>query len=69
MTPELDALYQRVVLEHARHPRNRRTIAGARRAEGRNPVFGDRLTVYVRIEHGVVEEAAFEGYGCAIATA
>ncbi len=69
MNADLAALYQSVILDHNRRPRNFRAIDNAARAEGHNPLCGDRLTVFVRIENGVVEEAAFQGFGCAIATA
>ncbi|HKB13037.1 MAG TPA: SUF system NifU family Fe-S cluster assembly protein [Vicinamibacterales bacterium] len=69
MNADLAALYQSVILDHNRRPRNFRALDNARRAEGHNPLCGDRLTVFVRIENGVVEEAAFQGFGCAIATA
>ncbi len=69
MTGDLDALYRGVVLDHYKQPRNRRPLDAGSRAEGHNPLCGDRLTVYVRVEDGRVEDAAFEGFGCAIATA
>ena len=69
MKAGLGALYQSVILDHNRRPRNFRALANASRGEGHNPLCGDRLTVFVRIENGVVEEAAFQGFGCAIATA
>jgi nitrogen fixation NifU-like protein len=66
---ELDALYQAAILDHHRHPRNFRAMADARTAEGYNPLCGDRVIVYVRIENGTVSEATFQGFGCAIAMA
>ena len=65
----LDDLYQEVILDHNRRPRNFRTIDGGRKAEGFNPLCGDRLTVYVRIEDGVITDASFQGSGCAISKA
>lgn len=65
----LDDLYQEVILDHNRRPRNFRTIEGGRRAEGFNPLCGDRLTVYVRVEDGVITDASFQGSGCAISKA
>ncbi|MHC4416603.1 MAG: Fe-S cluster assembly sulfur transfer protein SufU [Planctomycetota bacterium] len=64
-------LYQQLILDHNKSPRNRRRLEGAsRRAEGYNPLCGDRVTVYVSIDDdGVVEDIAFEGTGCAISTA
>jgi nitrogen fixation protein NifU and related proteins len=69
VTAELQALYHDVILDHNRRPRNFRTLEAAQRAEGNNPLCGDRLTVYLRIEAGVIQEVAFQGFGCAIATA
>jgi len=69
MTSDLDALYRDVILDHNREPRNFRALDRARKAEGHNPVCGDRLTVYLRVEQGVIEAAAFQGHGCAIAKA
>jgi nitrogen fixation protein NifU and related proteins len=65
----LDDLYQEVILDHNRRPRNFRTIEGGQRAEGFNPLCGDRLTVYVRVEDGVITDASFQGSGCAISKA
>jgi nitrogen fixation NifU-like protein len=69
MTSDLDALYRDVILDHNRQPRNFRALDGARKAEGHNPVCGDRLTVYLRVEQGVIEAATFQGHSCAIAKA
>ena len=66
---DLRSLYQEVMLDHGRSPRNRRRIEGAREAKGENPLCGDEVTVYVRIEDGVIRDASFEGSGCAISTA
>jgi nitrogen fixation protein NifU and related proteins len=65
----LDDLYQEVILDHNRRPRNFRTIEGGQRAEGFNPLCGERLTVYVRVEDGVITDASFQGSGCAISKA
>ncbi|MDF3834248.1 SUF system NifU family Fe-S cluster assembly protein [Cupriavidus basilensis] len=63
-------LYREVVVDHSRSPRNRGRLAGAnRRAEGFNPLCGDRLTLYLKVSHGVIEDASFDGAGCAISTA
>lgn len=63
-------LYREVVIDHSRSPRNCRRLTGANRsAEGFNPLCGDRLTLYLKICHGVIEDASFEGSGCAISTA
>lgn len=67
---ELNELYQELILDHNRRPRNRRRIEGSSRiAEGYNPLCGDRVTVYANIENGVVTDVSFEGSGCAISTA
>jgi len=67
---DLRELYQSVILDHNKSPRNlRRPAAANRKAEGRNPLCGDQLTVFVDLENGVVKDAAFEGSGCAISTA
>jgi len=66
----LTDLYQELIIDHNRSPRNRHRIEDAgHRAEGYNPLCGDRITVYLTIDGGVIEEAAFEGTGCAISTA
>src|SRR5262249_11965994 len=69
MTADLQALYQDTILDHNRRPRNFRALDEARRAEGHNPLCGDRLTLFVSIRDGVIEDVAFQGFGCAIATA
>ncbi|OYD60165.1 UNVERIFIED_ORG: Fe-S cluster assembly protein SufU [Burkholderia sp. CF145] len=67
---DLRDLYQEVIFDHYRRPRNCHGLADANhKAEGYNPLCGDRITLYLRIEDGVVKEASFEGAGCAIATA
>jgi nitrogen fixation protein NifU and related proteins len=67
---DLRELYQQVILDHNRKPRNFRKIADANRtAEGYNPLCGDRITVEVRMEDGIVKDAAFQGSGCAISKA
>ncbi len=68
--PELDELYQELILDHAKRPRNFRVPEGAdRRAEGFNRLCGDRITLFLRLEDGVVRDAGFQGAGCAIFTA
>jgi nitrogen fixation NifU-like protein len=69
MTTDLEALYGMAILEHRRRPRNFRVLETGVTAEGSNPLCGDRLTVYLRIEGGTIREAAFQGFGCAIAIA
>ena len=67
---ELRDLYQEVILDHSKRPRNFGELAGAnRRAEGYNPLCGDRETVYVKLQGDVLEEVGFRGAGCAISTA
>lgn len=68
---DLGELYQSVILDHNRHPRNCGPLAGAdREAEGYNPLCGDRLRVWVRFGDGdVIEAVNFEGTGCAISQA
>jgi nitrogen fixation NifU-like protein len=66
----LDNLYQDLILDHNRAPRNYRSMADAnRRAEGNNPLCGDRLTVWLKMEGNVIQDAAFKGSGCAISRA
>ncbi len=67
---ELRELYQETILDHYRQPRNFGRLADAnRKAEGFNPLCGDKVTLYLRVEDGVIRDAGFEGSGCAIATA
>jgi nitrogen fixation NifU-like protein len=67
---ELRELYQEVILDHSKRPRNLRGMPEAsHRAVGHNPLCGDRATVFLRVEHGVVQDASFEGAGCSISTA
>src|SRR5262245_42089239 len=67
---ELDDLYQEVILDHNRSPRNYRTMANAnRKAQGYNPLCGDQVTVYVDVEEGVIKDISFQGSGCAISKA
>jgi nitrogen fixation NifU-like protein len=67
---ELSELYQQVILDHNKKPRNFRKLESANHsAEGYNPLCGDHLTVYLDLEEGAVKEIAFEGSGCAISKA
>jgi nitrogen fixation protein NifU and related proteins len=67
---DLRDLYQQVILDHNRKPRNFRKIEDANRiAEGFNPLCGDQITLYLTVEDGVVKDAAFQGSGCAISKA
>src|SRR5687767_8130998 len=66
----LTALYQDVILDHNRSPLNYRPMENAnRRVEGNNPLCGDRLTVWLRMEDGLIADATFQGLGCAISMA
>ena len=70
MTGELRDLYQEVIFDHNRKPRNFGVLAGANRtAEGFNPLCGDRLTVYLEVADDVIKDIRFQGAGCAISTA
>ena len=67
---ELSELYQQVILDHNKKPRNFRKLATANHtAEGFNPLCGDQLTVYLQLEDGAVRDISFEGSGCAISKA
>jgi nitrogen fixation NifU-like protein len=67
---ELDELYQEVILDHNRSPRNFHALAGAnRKAQGYNPLCGDQVTVYVKLADGTIEDISFQGSGCAISKA
>src|SRR2546429_5643350 len=64
---ELSELYQQVILDHNKKPRNFRKLEGVNRsAEGFNPLCGDQLTVYLQMDEGVVREVSFVGTRCAI---
>jgi nitrogen fixation protein NifU and related proteins len=64
---ELRELYQQVILDHNRNPRNFGRPAGANReAEGYNPLCGDHYTIYLEMDDGLVKDVGFEGSGCAI---
>jgi nitrogen fixation protein NifU and related proteins len=70
MMAGLSALYQDLILDHNRSPRNYRSMENAnRKVEGNNPLCGDRLTVTLRVEGDRIEDAAFQGSGCAISRA
>jgi nitrogen fixation protein NifU and related proteins len=67
---ELNDLYQELILDHYRQPHNHRRIAQPdRTAEGYNPLCGDHVTVFLKLDGDVVKEVTFEGGGCAISTA
>jgi nitrogen fixation protein NifU and related proteins len=69
VTADVQELYQKIILDHNRNPRNFRMLEGGRSAEGHNPLCGDQLTVHVLIEDGLVADASFLGSGCAISKA
>ena len=67
---ELSDLYQEVVLDHSKRPRNFGPLPEeTHRAEGLNPLCGDRITIHARVDGGVLAEVRFEGTGCAISRA
>ena len=67
---DLRDLYQELILEHAKAPRNyREQGAPAAKAEGYNPLCGDRCTVFISTESGVIRDISFQGNGCAISKA
>lgn len=70
MNPELRELYQDVILEHGHHPRNFGPLANyTHRLEGYNPLCGDRLMLYLKLEEGAITGVSFDGVGCAISVA
>ena len=67
---ELRELYQEVILDHSKKPRNFRPMEPAsHKAEGYNPLCGDRITLYLQVEDGVLRDVSFQGSGCAISRA
>jgi nitrogen fixation NifU-like protein len=67
---DLNELYQEVILDHNRRPRNFRTIEHpSHRAQGHNPLCGDRLSLYLQVDDGQISDVAFQGSGCAISKA
>lgn len=70
MLDQIRDLYQEVVFDHNRNPRNFRVMEDAtRKIQGFNPLCGDRITLYVKLNGGVIEDVSFQGSGCAISTA
>ncbi len=70
MSSELDDLYQEVILDHGRKPRNFHKIADANReAEGLNPLCGDHFKLYLKVDGDRIADIGFEGSGCAISKA
>jgi nitrogen fixation NifU-like protein len=67
---ELRELYQEVILEHSKHPRNYRALDAANhKAEGFNPLCGDHFTIYADVKDGTIHDLSFQGTGCAISKA
>jgi nitrogen fixation NifU-like protein len=67
---DLKDLYRDIIVDHNRHPRNFREIADAdRRADGFNPLCGDKLTMFVKLDGDRISDVAFHGSGCAISVA
>jgi nitrogen fixation protein NifU and related proteins len=67
---DLEDLYQEIILDHNRRPRNHRPMADAtHHAEGHNPLCGDEVTVYLHIEGDTIQDISFAGEGCAISKA
>ncbi len=67
---DLRELYQDLILDHSKRPRNFRTLAGGnRKADGYNPLCGDKVSIYLELEGDRVRDISFQGAGCAISTA
>ena len=70
MTSDLNDLYQETIIDHSKRPRNKGTLDQAtHRAEGYNPLCGDRVTIEVKVEDARITGISFQGAGCAISTA
>jgi nitrogen fixation NifU-like protein len=70
MDNELRELYQQVILDHNKSPRNFKVIENASHySEGYNPLCGDRIDIYLDVENGIVKDISFQGKGCAISKA
>lgn len=70
MFDDLRDLYQEVIFDHNRNPRNFRIIENAdRKVDGFNPLCGDRITLFLKMNGDVIKDASFQGSGCAISTA
>jgi len=70
MLDDLRDLYQEVIFDHNRNPRNFRTMDDAdRQIDGFNPLCGDRITLFIKLTDGKISDASFQGQGCAISTA
>jgi nitrogen fixation protein NifU and related proteins len=67
---DLRELYQELIIDHSKRPRNFRALEGAsRKSEGYNPLCGDKITVFLELENDRVKNVGFQGSGCAISTA
>lgn len=67
---DLTDLYQELIVDHSKNPRNFHAIDGcSHHAEGRNPLCGDELELYVQVDGDTIADIAFKGSGCAISTA
>lgn len=70
MFDDLLDLYQQVIMDHSKSPRNFRKLENAnRKAEGKNPLCGDQVTMYLQMDGDVVKDISFQGSGCAISKA
>ena len=70
MLDDLRDLYQEVIFDHNKNPRNFRLMDDAdRQIDGFNPLCGDRITLFIKIADGKISDASFQGQGCAISTA
>jgi nitrogen fixation protein NifU and related proteins len=70
MSDDLSDLYQEVILDHSRSPRNFKKLENANRvADGHNPLCGDHVTIYLILEKDVIQDVTFQGSGCAISKA
>jgi nitrogen fixation protein NifU and related proteins len=70
MTTDLNELYQQVILDHSKNPRNYQKLEQANHiAEGHNPLCGDRVTVFLKVENDRIQDISFQGSGCAISKA
>ncbi len=70
MTDDLNELYQQVILDHSKSPRNFKILPDANRtAKGHNPLCGDQVAIFVKFEEGVIRDIGFQGSGCAISKA
>src|SRR4051812_45580122 len=67
MFDDLDDLYQQVIIDHSRKPRNFRVLDNANRTgQGRNPMCGDQVTLFMKLDKDVIQDISFQGDGCAI---